>query len=77
MWIFFCATFILVRPSAHACDPTTSPACCVLWCEENTESLDPDLHALQTQKVLTLIASNKESDHPRLTLDHTALVPQI
>ena len=46
-------------------------------CATNTESLDPDLHALQTWKVLTLIASNKESDHLRLTLDHTALVPQI
>ena len=26
----FCATFVLVRPSAHACDPTTSPACCLI-----------------------------------------------
>ena len=25
VWIFFGVTFILVRPSAHACDPTTSP----------------------------------------------------
>jgi len=24
VWTFFGATFVLVRPSAHACDPTTS-----------------------------------------------------
>ena len=25
VWIFFGAIFVLVRPSAHACDPTTFP----------------------------------------------------
>ena len=25
VWIFFDATFVLVRPSVHAYDPTTSP----------------------------------------------------
>ena len=24
VWIFFCGTFVLVRPSVHACDPVTS-----------------------------------------------------
>jgi hypothetical protein len=52
---YFSVTFVLVRPSAHGRDPTTSHTCCVLWCEENTESLDPDLHALQIRKVLALI----------------------
>ena len=28
VWTFFGVTFVLVRPSAHACDPMT---CCVLW----------------------------------------------